>query len=517
MGMAKGGLRENNDRAKRMEERMQNLADNNATMARERANSRYDSTAKDAAAVATKEANLKALNHIDAEGNYTEQYYKNEAELKWKDPEVRKAFGGAGGYLGFEKRYISRHQIPRFVNQYKPAAQRDADLAKLHASISAKQQVESSQKTLTGLDRFMMKGADSAINTIGDGVREATDGAVDIQSGMQPAAPQAVPELAEASPLRAQEAMGTQAPVEPMLDFETPVAPADEIKTTYISHDADGTEWIHKVWKGDKPSTKEATGLTKLEKAGVVEMAMSDLKTAVDPKLTDSLRVGQEAQRLIGNILQDTTVETAAVLPKLYSSIIERIQDEVVGTVGSKEEKNKKTLQALGAAFASELHAVNESLPEDQRMSPNVRQKLNAKVAGLKQNKRALAYALVKLNRASGRFNGQELSEQLDLLNSGDLSGAFSVLKRAQEQVSAAMDRNMQDAAASVMTTHLAVQRKEGEAQFTKQEILGWVDGKPSYDPTNKAYFISFREGPYEFAYMRNNGGIELIPRETEE
>lgn len=236
-GAATGFLKANNDRSARMQERMQELADNNATMSRERAKSRYEATSAQANAIASTKADLLANNFIDADGNYTKQYYKNEAYLQWKDPNVQKAFGGPKGYAGFEEKYISRNQIPRFVDPYKPAAQREADLTKLYSSIDAKQQVEANQPTLTGLDKFLMKSASSAINTVGDGVREVTNGAIDIQSGADPTAPKPVPELAEASPLRAQEPMGTQAPVEPMLDWDTPVAPASPIKSTSIEDD----------------------------------------------------------------------------------------------------------------------------------------------------------------------------------------------------------------------------------------------------------------------------------------
>jgi hypothetical protein len=218
MGAVKGGLKENNQRARRMEERMLALADNNAAMSRERAQSQYDNTSKAAASISSTQAGLIANNFIDpSTGEYTKQYYDNEAYLEWKDPEVRKAHGGDGGEKVFKEQYSKLIKKKAFVNPYKSAQERDADLTKLHRSISARQQVESSQPVLTGIDKLLMKGADSAINTIGDGARAVTEGAVDIQSGMTPRPSQEVPALAESSP------MAAQVPQKPEKPYVSPV------------------------------------------------------------------------------------------------------------------------------------------------------------------------------------------------------------------------------------------------------------------------------------------------------
>jgi glycine cleavage system regulatory protein len=205
MGAVKGGLKENNQRARRMEERMLALADNNAAMARERAQSQYDNTTKAAATISSTQAGLVNDGFIDTEtGEYTKKYYDNEAYLEWKNPEVRKAYGGVGGEKKFKEEYSKLKKKKAFVNPYKSAQERDGDLIKLHESISARQQVEASQPVLTGIDKLLMKGS---------------------QSGMTPRPSQEVPALAEASPMVAQV---PQAPEEEYtgVDFNVTSAPS---------------------------------------------------------------------------------------------------------------------------------------------------------------------------------------------------------------------------------------------------------------------------------------------------
>lgn len=511
-GVGRGFFQAQNQRRRQMAERMEALATNRAEMARERAKSRYDSISKEARAENNKWRALRADGDIDAEGNYQDTYYDKLAYAQFKDKGNRAAEG-----MSFEEFRDNLRKISpkKFTRQYKDPDVINNDLTKLYASIDARKQAELDRPVLTGFDRMLSRGVSSVVDLVGEQVEGLTEGKVGITSLAEPSPTKELPTEETFSPFREQEISPEgQEGVTERPTF-TPSVP-EEIETTYKTYDAQGNEHIVIVGK-DKSVTTKATGLQKQGSSGVIEMKLADLKKPVDQLVSNRIRDGIESQRLIGEILEDTSVETSATLPKLYANIIQRIQNEYVGTVGSVEEKNRRTLEELGAAFTRELNDINTSLPEDQRITPNERQKLNSKVRGLDQNKRALAYALVRLNRTSGRFNGQELNEQLDLLKSNDLAGAASVLKRAQEQVKAALDRDIQEAAASVLTTHLVASGKQGQTQYTKNEILGWVKGSPVYDPQNKSYYVDFREGPYEFAYMTANGGVELVPRQTEE
>jgi hypothetical protein len=171
-------------------------------MSRERAKSRYEADHKAASEENSKFTALRSAELIDPEGNYLPKYFDKVAYSEFQKPEVRKAYGD--DYEKFKVQF-DKMGDKKFVRTYKAPEDISRDLEKTYDSIATKQAVESNQPTLTGIDKFLMKSASSAINTVGDGVREATNGAIDIQSGADPTAPQDVPEVAKTSPLRAQE------------------------------------------------------------------------------------------------------------------------------------------------------------------------------------------------------------------------------------------------------------------------------------------------------------------------
>lgn len=500
-GAARGFLSANNQRRARMEERMKMLADNKALREQEQAKTAYDQNVKAAQEEEDRYQALRSAGDIEIDGTYKQQYFDKLAYAEYRDPNNRAAKGLS--FQQFADQFRKLHGNQKFTRKYKSPSELQGDLMKLYDSIDERHKQGLSQPVLTGFDVMLARGAAKTIDTVGEpfGVR-----AVDPIGEPEPEV-----SLAQASPLREGTVQPTVETVSDRPEF-TDSAVDRKPAHTYKTYDSDGTEHVVFAWD-DGSVTTEATGLNKPDKANTVELGLGlgDLKDPVDPKISERIRDGVEATRLVGEILTDTSVETSASIPKAVASIITSIEEEITGTFGSAEEKRLATNRALNAAFGDELAFIDSRSEEDLKIGTTQRNKLMSKVAGLKQNKRALAYALVRLNRASGRFNGQELQEQLDLLTSGTMAEAASVLRRAQQQVQSSLNKDMQNAAASVITTQLAAQ---GEKRFTKNEVLGWVSREPVRDPKNGAYYIMFRTGPYKYAYMSANGGVTLRKRE---
>lgn len=503
-GLGRGFFQANNERRQRMEERLFQMSNDRATRERELAKSEYMEQAKAAQQEELKYRSLRSAGDIDVEGNFTPEYFDKIAYAEFKDKNNRAAEG-----MSFEqfRENFARMQPKKFIRNYKDQSEIAMDLKRVYESIETRQHADLSRPVLTGFDRMLAGGVDTVIDTLGGAT------GLPIRGATSPEAPTTTPSLEVVGAATLPEE-NTSAPVEPIesvrptFGIEEPVA-TQELETTYKTYDDDGTEHIVKVWKDGSVETT-ATGLSSPAKVGTVEMKTSDLKDPVDKQTTERIRDGIEATRLIGEIFEDTSIETSASIPKAVASVISVIEEELVGTFGSDEEKRQATVRKLNAAFGDELAYIDSRTDEELKLGASERDRLVTKVKGLEQNKRALAYALVRLNRASGRFNGQELQEQLNLLFSSTLSGAASVLRRAQQQVQASLENDMQTAAASIVTTKLIA---SGDRTKTKNDVLGWVSRKPIRDPKNGAYYIMFRDGPYKYAYMTPNGGVTLRER----
>jgi hypothetical protein len=198
-GVATGFLKATNDRRDKMAERMQMLADNKALMDRERAKSRADAAAKEAAAEAAKWSELRSVEHIDDEGNYTDKYHDTVAAAKFAEEGVRKAFGN-----DFEKFKAEWRKMgpSKFTRQYKDPNEIESSLQKVYGSIEARQQAELSRPVLTGFDAMLGSMVNRVSSAVGGKPVFGSD-------------PQETPEMAELETM-------TGAQQEPMSNYESP-------------------------------------------------------------------------------------------------------------------------------------------------------------------------------------------------------------------------------------------------------------------------------------------------------
>lgn len=526
-GVATGFLKAQNDRRDKMAQRLQELSDNRALMDRERAKSEYANATKAAAEEKAKWAQAVEARDIDADGNYTKAYHDKQAFALFKDPNIQKAYGGKG-FKAFAEEYAQMGP-KKMTRMFKDPDVLQANLTKLLDSVDSRQRQELSQPVMTGLDKFLMTGVNAVSSAFGATPKNSQEPVQEQEVTFNPYAdvdttgtpepyttPSFTPQATSVEVKTVDKHVDSQGNLHLLKTYEdgtteiekTSINEGKPVVHTALSYDEDGTEYIVNMYK-DKTSTKTPTGLTKAGKAGNIEIKANDLKNPTEKATLNRIRDGHEATRLVGNIMRDTSVETSALAPRLANQIILGVQEELVGTFGSAEAKAKATTQAMNSAFANDLAYIDSLSSEDKAIGTTERNELATKIAGLKQDKLALAYALVRLNRASGRFNGQELQEQIELLSDGSLAEGASVLKRAQDQVEQSMQFDVQQVAADVISTRML-----GEGVATSaNEVLGWSGKKPLRDPNDGSYFVRYHSGPYEYAKVTPNGGIVLKPR----
>ena len=198
-GVATGFLKATNDRRDKMAERMQLLADNKALMDRERAKSRADAASKAAAEEASKWSELRGVEHIDDDGNYTDKYHDTVAASKFAEEGIRKAYGN-----DFEKFKAEWRKMgpSKFVRQYKDPNEIESSLQKVYGSIEARQQAELSRPVLTGFDAMLGSMVNRVSSAVGGKPVFGSD-------------PEATPEVAELETM-------TGAQPSPMGEYEAP-------------------------------------------------------------------------------------------------------------------------------------------------------------------------------------------------------------------------------------------------------------------------------------------------------
>jgi hypothetical protein len=192
-------------------------------MDRERAKSRADAASKEAAAEAAKWSQLRAVEHIDDEGNYTTAYHDTIAVSEFAKEETRKAFGN-----DFEKFKTEWRKMgpKKFVRQYKDPNEIETSLQKVYGSIEARQQAELSRPVLTGFDAMLGSMVNRVSSAVGGKPVFGSD-------------PQETPEMAELETM-------TGAQPEPMSNYESPeFAPVkEEEKFEHTFKQNEKGEWV---------------------------------------------------------------------------------------------------------------------------------------------------------------------------------------------------------------------------------------------------------------------------------
>jgi hypothetical protein len=494
MGAVKGGLKENNQRARRMEERMLALSDNNAAMARERATSKYEAEYTAASAEHSKLNSLRSAELVDSEGNYLPKYFDKVGYTEFQKPEVRKAYGN--DYAAFRKEF-DKMGDKKFISSYKTPDEITRDVGKTYESISTRQQVESSQPVLTGIDKLLMKGS---------------------QSGMTPRTPQEVPELAQASPMIAQVPSESQDYVSPDFDKNKgldSLSPENHMKV--YARDAEGgvdTSSVRSVFvnkadgklyeatsKGALPFDGDwvdaKTFDTKAPTAAVKQEPLSNYRSDIDKELQTKFQGANTTLRLTKGIASLAGVETAAAISTIPSKISEFFGTEWASL---KDEDSKQEFMK---------DKINSIISLDEGAKPETLTEISAALGAMESMKLALAYASVKMNRGSGRFSAQELNTQLALFKDRSLPFMLSSLNTTYKDAMISIKQDVKAMAAQASVNHLY--HKGVPNQYS--QVVGNLTTEPRQD-TNGNWVVLIDEGSREtygakYIIVTPDGGVQ--------
>lgn len=235
-GMITGFLKSNNERRATMQQRLHDMAKNNATFARERAKSRYDSALKAAQEEESRFQALRSEGMVSEDGSYTPVYWRDKARQHWMDE------GQRGTLEEYAKEYM-QGRGSKFQRQYKSPSELQGDLSNLYAGINATEYEEMGRNAMTGFDQILGRGVIKLADTVQAGVNAGAEFmGVDarMQHTMTPdqlesGTPSAMPQMqgihAVQGPIETNEVTGYRAPMAPKEPTYTPYRNAIEAET----------------------------------------------------------------------------------------------------------------------------------------------------------------------------------------------------------------------------------------------------------------------------------------------
>lgn len=150
-GVATGFMKANNDRSDRMAQRMQELAENTAMMARERAKTQHSVAQESARVENEKKTSLRAEGAIDNKGNYKDSWWLRQSQADWN------TYGKPSGmtHEEYTNTVFKAGKPTKFVSQYKSAHEIDQSSNALHSSISSNLRNDLNKPAATALEKFL--------------------------------------------------------------------------------------------------------------------------------------------------------------------------------------------------------------------------------------------------------------------------------------------------------------------------------------------------------------------------
>jgi hypothetical protein len=208
-GVATGFLKANNDRRDRMNTRMQELADNTAVQARERAKTALSVNQKNAQAENDKIKALTSEGAIDDKGMYNDSWWLRQSQADWKE------FGEPSGvsHMDYTNNTYKKDRPKGIQREYKSSADINKGYEELQSSISANLRNDLNKNAATSLDRFL-----------GSSLRKLTGTPEEVETEAE-ALPQFNPMAPQSAPMGSYESEGDGA------------LPESKPRTTYTTFD----------------------------------------------------------------------------------------------------------------------------------------------------------------------------------------------------------------------------------------------------------------------------------------
>lgn len=147
-GVGTGFFKANNERRERMQQRLEELANNRAEMDREHAKSEYSRTIKAAEAEKAQVQALRSAGHIDeVTGEYTDNYWRDTTMDSW-DKE---------NYASQEEfiKVYKQGKPSKFQSQYKDPAEIASKTQSIYSAIDQRKREELGRSPLTGFDTML--------------------------------------------------------------------------------------------------------------------------------------------------------------------------------------------------------------------------------------------------------------------------------------------------------------------------------------------------------------------------
>jgi len=230
--------------------------------------------------------------------------------------------------------------------------------------------------------------------------------------------------------------------------------------------------------------------------------SLSDLKGAVNQDLLDKFDNTNKVLRLTKNITDLTNVKTAAVSTRLFATMKEEFGKEWTAIAG--DEAARRTFVQERLADISEEQSNGE--PVDPKTSAAI-----ATVAGeLDSKKLFLAYAVVRIQRGSGRFTGQELKTTMDAFKSNNLAYAISAVQDAQKEAMFDVKKTSKQIAAEAFVTEEFLNGRK----YTKPDVLAAMESV-KLDPETNEWNILIKPEHRErlgalILVVGNDGSLEI-------
>jgi len=509
-GKAQGELKRQQDeleRKQRLEQRYAQLAKDKQMHDNELARTEYVEAVKAQAFEANDFAESQAKGWIDGEGMYTNKYFEDKAFDEWANSGISRSsedetiWRTQGGMQSAIDQLRSGHA------KYKTRTYRKIDAEDLY-----RQQLEFNQRVAEkGMERrAYSSGAQGAGERLGDRLVDSIFGSNEpdqrpTQEVMQDPRAQERFETTDTGSTTVDYSEPEQVTLEPITDawngagervpnvvFAEQGTPDGQGAGYYQAIAGEnGVEYRPVNITTQDPLTGEDT-----RDRSIKDVQDSQIDIEQKQKLSEAQKVITVASRLSNSL----NIETGSTINRLKSWAATFTETEFLSQLGSKEERDR-AMEEIGERTLQswKIAAGEEKAPSEADMKL-----LRSQFASMDQDTLTLAYALVKLNRAGQKFNGQELAGQLALLADNSPADRLAAIKRAVEDAKSATRKTAIDIAARDF-------QKVGYSQYgisiTDGQFKGQIDDV-EYFPDGGMQ-IKYRENsPLEFTIMRPNGGI---------
>ncbi len=223
-------------------------------------------------------------------------------------------------------------------------------------------------------------------------------------------------------------------------------------------------------------------------------------KHDISPELRDSYSNANKVIRLTKSIVGLSGVPTSALTSTIPAQMKSFFGTEIEGVIG--DEKSQKDF------MRSKIDAIVRS---DKEVHPDTATAVSANLGALDSQKLFLAYAMVRIQRGSGRFTGQELNTTLEAFKSNNLAYSLAAVNHAYNEAQMGVKKNVKAMAAEATVSHLFGSGDER----TKSQLLATFNTDPIQDDDGSWSVLVRKEDRellgFRFIEVSPDGGVDYM------